>query len=49
MLQFPLACNKIEDNVRKYDADFVQDFKDDFGTLLSLFKVAKILEIETLY
>ena len=48
-IQFPLECNDIEDNVGKYDAEFVLPMKDDFASLLSLFKLAKVLEMPTLY
>ena len=48
-IQFPLECNNIEDNVGKYDAEFVQPMKDDFASLLSLFKLAKALEMSALY
>ena len=48
-LQFPLECNNIEDNIGKYDAEFVEPMKEDFASLLSLFKVAKALEMTSLY
>ena len=48
-IQFPLECNNIEDNIGKYDAEFVEPMKDDFASLLSLFKLAKVLEMTTLY
>ena len=48
-IQFPLECNNIEDNIGKYDAEFVEPMKDDFASLLSLFKLAKALEMTTLY
>ena len=48
-IQFPLQSNLLEDNVSKYDGDFIAPIKDDFPSLLALFKLAKILEIEPLY
>ena len=48
-IEFPMASNKIEELVGKYDADFVLPIKDDFSALLSIFLAAKELQINSLY
>ncbi len=49
LIQFPMSSRHLEDNVSKYDYQFLLPYLDSFDSLLSLFKVAKAMQIDSLY
>ena len=44
-----MSSRFLEDNVGKFDYDFIQPHLSSFDGLLALFKAAKLMKVESLY
>ncbi|CDW72902.1 UNKNOWN [Stylonychia lemnae] len=48
-IEFPMASRKIEDNAQQYEVEFILPYINNFDDLITLFKLAKQMQIKALY